>query len=252
MKKILVIILTLVFVSFVLKAQTKKVLLEEFTGAHCGQCPMGSYILDSLLEVYPGLIGVSLHSYVPSDAMYFLHIDTIAAEYAAGAPLGAIDRINFPDGFGYVAKLQTTWNGHVQTRLAVTPTLTVSINPSWDSPTRNITALISTNILSNMPSGDYRFNLYVVEDSVTGTGPGYEQVNFYDGIAGNPFYGMGNPIINYAHRHVVRAILPQAWGQAGIISSTPATGQIFSTTFNYTLPAGYNEDRVMLVAFVSK
>ena len=249
MKKI-ALALTLSAFSFLLNAQTKKVLLEEFSGAHCGNCPMGSYTLDSLLGIYPDLIGVTLHSYQVPDAMFFPQIDTIGTAYAPGAPLGAIDRI-YNASWGYVGEISTNWGTRIQTRLLVPPQLSVSVNSTWNSISRNISTQITTNILANMTSGDYRFNLYVVEDSVLTTGAGYDQTNLYNTIAGNPFYGMGDPIIGYVHRHVVRAILPQSWGQAGIISSTPTTGQNFTTTINYVLPAAYNENRIRLVAFVS-
>src|SRR3990172_3990520 len=145
--------------SVIVNAQTKKVLLEEFSGAHCGQCPMGSYTLDSLLNKYPNLIGISLHSYLPADAMHFAEIDTIATPYAPGAPLGAIDRINFNDGWSYVAKLYQNWDAHVQTRLAAAPPLTVSLTAAWNPITRNISAQITANVLATMPTGDYRFTL---------------------------------------------------------------------------------------------
>jgi hypothetical protein len=54
------------------------------------------------------------------------------------------------------------------------------------------------------------------------------------------------------HRHVVRAILPKAWGQPGIIPATPTSGQQFTTTLTYTLPPGVVEGKVKLVAFVSR
>lgn len=251
MKKTLLILLLTVSCQFGF-AQSKKVLLEEFSGAHCSQCPMGYYILDSLLNIYPDLIGVSLHSYTSYDSMYFSQLDTISTPYAPGAPLGAIDRILWDGSWSYVAQLYTKWDTFVQVRLDVTPMLTVSLNALWNSLTRDISAQVSTEILTNMPSGDYRFNLYVVEDSVTGTGPGFDQFNIYNTLPGNPFYGMGDPIVGYAHRHVVRAILQSAWGVPGIISSSPSIGQNFNYIYNYTLPTNIQEDRVTLVAFISK
>lgn len=249
MKKIILLLLISIY-SIVGNGQTRKVLLEEFTGAHCGNCPMAGYTLDSLLGIYPDLIGVSLHSYGVVDAMFFPQIDTIGIAYAPGAPLGAIDRI-YNSSWGYVAEMTTNWGASIQTRLAVPPELSISLSSTWNVATRLISAQINTSILTNLPAGDYRFNLYVVEDSVTGSGSGYDQVNLYNGIVGNPFYGMGDPIIGYVHHHVVRAILPQAWGQAGIISAAPTVGQNFTTTINYTLPAGYDETKIKLVAFVS-
>ena len=54
-------LVVLILLTSLVQAQTKKVLLEEFTGARCGNCPMGSYYIDSMLAKYPDLITVSLH-----------------------------------------------------------------------------------------------------------------------------------------------------------------------------------------------
>ncbi len=250
MKKILLLIT--VCCALGVNAQTKKVLFEEFTGAYCGTCHLGSHIMDSLLGLYPDVIGVSLHTYSFPDSMFFSEIDTLGIEYAPGAPLGATDRIFWgAPSWNFVAETQENWGARIQNRLALTPELTVSISANWNASTRNITTNISTDILTNMAVGDYRFNLYVVEDSVIGVGSGYDQSNLYNTLPGHQFFGLGDPILGYVHRHVVRAILPQAWGQAGIISTSPTAGQNFSTNINYTLPANYNENKIKLVAFVS-
>ncbi len=250
--KMVIIILTAILITgSTVYGQTKKVLFEEFSGAHCGQCPMGAYYMDSLLNLYPNVIGVSLHSYGDQDAMFFPEIDTIGIAYAPGAPMGATDRVLW-EGTSYVAEIWTNWGTRIQSRLSETPNVSVSVNADWNSSTRDITVQLSTNILNNLPNGDYRFSLYIVEDSVTGTGSGYDQSNYYNTTVGNPFYGLGNPILGYVHKHVVRAILPQAWGESGIIDSSPISGQSFSTIISYNLPIDYDENNIKLVGFVSK
>jgi hypothetical protein len=203
-----------------------------------------------MLALYPNLIPVALHSYTNSDAMDFAQIDTIDAAYTQGAPLAAIDRICSASSSNQTAVFVNTWNTKIQQRLSVPAVLALNIIPSWNSSTRNITAQVSINIISNMSSGDYRLSLYVVEDSVTGIGAGYDQESFYDADASSPFYGMGNPIVGFIHKHAVRAMLSSSWGLQGLIPSAPVTGQNFNYTFNYTLPVSYNENRVHLVAFV--
>lgn len=247
MKKLL--LYSILFASFNLSAQTKKVLFEEFTGTGCGNCPEGHYIMDGLLDTYPNVIGVGLHTYNASDAMSLPEIDTIGQAYAGGAPMAGTDRIFSGSS---VAQIWTTWESDIQTRLAESPKLSVSLDVNWNDVTRLISTNITCDILENLPSGDYRFNLYVVEDSVTGVGAGYDQTSYYDSNPSSPFYGLGDPIVGYVHRHVARAILPHSWGQGSIISSSPLTGESFSTTINYTLPVSYNEDKIELVAFVSE
>ena len=247
MKKLL--LYSILCVSFNLSAQTKKVLFEEFTGTGCGNCPEGHYIMDGLLDTYPNVIGLGLHTYNASDAMSLPEIDTIGQAYAGGAPMAGTDRIFSGSS---VAQNWTVWESNIQTRLAESPKVSVLLNVNWNGVTRLISTSITCDILENLPSGDYRFNLYIVEDSVTGVGAGYNQTSYYDSNPSSPFYGLGNPIVGYVHRHVARAILPHSWGQGGIISSSPLTGESFSTTINYTLPASYDEQKIELVAFISK
>jgi len=242
-------LVTLLLATFSLSAQTKKVLFEEFTGTACGNCPKGHYIMDNLLDTYPNVIGVGLHTYNSNDAMFFPEIDTIGQAYTPGAPMAGTDRIFSGSS---VAQAWSTWESDIQTRLAESPKLSVSLDVTWNSSSRLISAIITCDMLQNLPNGDYRFNLYVVEDSVTGTGSGYDQTSYYDSDSTLPFFGLGNPIVGYVHKHVARAILPNSWGQGGIISSSPLTGESFSTTINYTLPASYDEQKIELVAFISK
>ena len=242
-------LLTLLLATFSLSAQTKNVLFEEFTGTACGNCPSGHYIMDDLLDTYSNLIGVGLHTYNSNDAMFFPEIDTIGQAYTPGAPMAATDRIFSGSS---AAQPWTTWESDIQTRLAESPKLSVSLDVTWNSSSRLISTIITCDMLQNLPTGDYRFNLYVVEDSVTGTGSGYDQTSYYDSDPSLPFFGLGNPIVGYVHRHVARAILPNSWGQGGIISSSPLTGESFSTAINYTLPVSYDEQKIELVAFISK
>ena len=39
--------------------------------------------------------------------------------------------------------------------------------------------------------------VYLIEDDVTGSGYGYDQVNYYDSESESPFYGLGNPIVEF-------------------------------------------------------
>ena len=243
------------FISLNAQSQTaiKKVLIAEFSGVQCGNCPESSHVLDSLLATHPNTIGVALHTYTSQDAMYFNAADTIGTSYAGGAPLAAIDRILWSGTSSTnVAIYHTQWNNRITQQLATTPAVQVSLQPIWTASNRMISTSIQAKFLTQLNPADYRFNLYVVEDSVTGTGPLYDQVNLYNTQAGSPFFGLGNPIIGYVHRHTVRATLPYSWGQAGVIPNSPVNGQTYSTTLNYTLPMGYDETKVTLVAFVSK
>ena len=72
---------------------TKKVLIEEFTGAWCGYCPDGAHRLENIINLNDGnVIGVSLHN---GDQMAVGHTDYLGSIYQnTGFPSGMVDRIS--------------------------------------------------------------------------------------------------------------------------------------------------------------
>jgi hypothetical protein len=245
----------LVLASAHLKSQTRRILLEEFTGAHCGNCPEGAWVLDSLLKKYPGTIGVSLHSYGFTDDMWSFEIDSVSTPYTNGsAPYMELDRLRYGASKGLYPLINRflSWATLMHDRLLVPAELSVDLSTTWNAISREITATADINILTGLSNGEYRVTFYIVEDSVSGTGAGYDQANLYDGVAGHPFFGMGNPIVGYVHRRVVRKILPMAWGMNGIIPNAPLTGQFFTSTQYYYLPPSMDESKVSVVALVNR
>jgi hypothetical protein len=95
-------------------------------------------------------------------------------------------------------------------------------------------------------------NVYVIEDSVKGTGSGWDQVNYYNTQSGHTYYGAGNPIVGFNHMHVVRAMLGGPFGTPGFITKDAAINKTFSKYYTYTLPSGANYKHFKLVAMVEK
>lgn len=64
-------------------------------------------------------------------------------------------------------------------------------------------------------------------------------------------YGRGNPIVGYEHRHVIRKVVTDVWGNSGIIPNNPEVNKNYSTNFNFQLDDFWNPDSLTLAAFVS-
>ena len=102
----------------------------------------------------------------------------------------------------------------------------------------------STNL-----SGDYRLSVYLIEDDVSGTGYGYDQVNFYDTDSSSPFYGLGDPIEDYEHNHIVREVLSESLGDEISTSALISGGEHIET---YTVDLSpYNNNNLSIVAFIN-
>ncbi len=249
-----------------------KVLIEEFTTASCGNCPMMSQYIRTWHEANEAnSIMVSIHEGSGVDAMSSA---TTAAIFNAMHPSGGwfapavmIERAIYPStgGEAYLSCYQS-WgspNGPgidtIATRLmGEAPIVDIEISGTYNSASRQLEATVNATFLQSVNAGDWRINLFLVEDSVLGwpglgAFAGWDQ-HCYDANWANTYYpGMfdGTSIIGYPHRHVMRKSFFGNWGAAGIIPSVPLTGTSYSTSASITVDTAYHDNHLSLVAFVS-
>lgn len=236
--------------SFNATAQEKRVLIEQYTGAWCGWCVDGAYIMDTLIAGNPGrVIGVKVHQ---GDDMQTKDMDSLGA-FIPGFPAGGINRKVYPPSTSF-AIYREQWPAKVQAELQAPAKADVEISDiTFDPATRVMSAKVTAKFFAAL-NGDMRLNLYVVEDSVSGTGSGYDQNNYLAGRAGyedNPFYKLPAVLKGYQHRHVVRNMLGGTWGTANVIPASVTSGASYSYTYTYTVPINVKADQVTLVGTVA-
>lgn len=226
----------------------KNALIEEFTTAVCQYCPRGTTEMNTILANHNNVIGVALHAGFGTDAMTIADHSTVAGAFTSGAPSAAIDRVLF-QGEEEVGVSTNVWEPYaVQQAATITPVSIIADN-TYNSTTRELTVNASARFYGPI-SDNFRINCYIVEDSVTGTGSGYNQVNAYNGTSGTEWYQKGNPIVGFAHRHVCRQMLGGAWGTPAVIANPTTDGGLYTKQYTYTLPQTWNESRVQIVVLV--
>ena len=243
----------------------KKVVMEEFTGTWCGFCPEGTVEIDTMMAHYNYFIPVAIHdSSEGTDSMVIAAGFTIDSAYSNGFPSAIVDRVYYL-GQPAVPVSYTdnnwdfTWEPFIEERDTMGSPANVSlVNTTYDTTTRQLTTTVRADFLANV-GGDYRLNLYVVEDSILGSGVGWEQNNYFSSTASggsvdpnSPLYNLPDPITDWYHRHVLRAALGGAWGDAGIIPATVASGSSYTNTYTYTLPQHWNAAQVSIVGLVEE
>ena len=251
MKKFTVLTFVLFIVTFSQAQITKRVLVEKFTSAGCGNCPNGTAELTSITANAPNVIWISHHAGFITDPMLFPEIDTIADAFTPGAPMAAVDRVKFA-GQSTVAVGVNQFQSRITSQLAEVAQASVGVTGNYDPPSRVANIEVRVNFpVAVTAQNEYRINLIMVEDSVVGSGSSYNQSNYFNNTAGHAFQGMGNPITNYAHRHVSRDVISTAWGTSGIVPSSPMAATDYVANYTYTIPAGYDETKIRFVAFVT-
>lgn len=207
----------------------RRVLLEDFTGQRCVNCPKASDEIKALQEQYgeDHVIAVGIHSgplgfYTKSDYLGLStevgdeYYDHWALEYQ---PVGLIDR---------GAPLEyTAWNARIREELEKTAPVEIDIELHQND--NQLTVQAEVMGIDGTTSG--RLQLWLTEDGITA------------------FQMMpdGTRNMEYIHRHVFRAAINGTWGE----SVSVAEGETITTKdYLFTIPEGWNADRLSVVAFV--
>lgn len=244
------VLVVIIFAAIInLNAAKKRVLIEQFTGAWCQFCTDGTAKMDEIMQMYPDqVLGVKFHN---GDKMAIPETDIIGAALGlTGYPTGNVDRapVNV-SGQTRIMIDRTIWQQVAEALMKQPAIVDIKLDWAYDESTGSIIASISATF-EQAVSTEVRFNVYVIEDEVTGSGPGWDQANYYNNEPGHPFYQKGNPIKNYKHMQVVRATLGGPWGAENSIPQPINVGSKAKYTFEIKKNASWNIDKVKLIGMV--
>ncbi len=226
---------------------SKKVLIEEGSGAWCGYCVDGHYRLKGILEANPTTVFAGVHH--NSDGMVNASSNDINTTYQTGYPYGMVDRKKFDDQDN-VGMNRTLWAAKAAAQLnEATPVNVSIINKTFDWAAGTVTYTVKADFVDYAKPGDLRINTMVIEDKVRGpkntpTNTQWNQTNYYSyyygssaaGGPSHPLFAEPQYIIGYWHNEVVRGFPSGTWGTPGVITN-PAPGQSYTYTYTHTMQA---------------
>lgn len=238
----------------------RRILLEEFSTAQCGFCPDGDVIASNIVRDHPSVIWVTHHAGFGTDSMTTLHSPAIAGAFVNFAPSGVIDRVKYPKHvapYENLGNIRSKWDSLVTAHLGDEQYAEIRIVSTYRASSQQLECEVEVEFSAVPSTGDLRLHLFVIEDSIVGTGKGYDQTNYFNSTVGHKYRGAGDPIIGYAHHRVVSAIPTGAWGVEGIIPRTPETGKVYTWNWSGDMNTIWDRnnvgrhDIISLVAFVS-
>ncbi|MBD5337323.1 MAG: Omp28 family outer membrane lipoprotein [Bacteroides sp.] len=215
----------------------RKVLVMEFTGQQCPNCPLGAQTVESIHDAYPeNVISVSLHP--------FNHILT--------NPLGADPGLRSeeatvmfeyyrPEGFPCAVFNGTTmsmstgeWNKLFRQELIKTPDADITLTTAFNESSRELKVHYTVEYIDNI-SDETNIQLWITESGIIAP-----QIN-----NGNP------PLIpNYDNKHVLRVSLTGEWGES--LGKSHKNGEVVRGEASYELPQEWDATQCHVVAFVQK
>ena len=212
---------------------SRAVLIEDYTGQYCVNCPRATEEIERLIEQYGDsiVIAVAIHSgpfgkskgepsplYTEVGDMYF-NTWGMSAQ-----PIGLIDRLFGSTPFSY-----TDWAGGVNYEVAIEPPVSFLTNIDYDSETRDAAIEVQTiGLDSALVSG--KLQVWLVEDSI-------------DSFQLMPD---GSREEHYNHMHVFRASVNDPWGDALSVSH----GQVAVKNYELKLDPAWVPEHCSVVTFL--
>lgn len=219
----------------------RKVLVEEFTGILCVNCPEGAERLETLLDIHgENLVVVSIHSgffAMPhsSSRLDFRTPEAEAIDALIGPvtayPSASINRQRFPDESSRIVNA-TTWAGYILQELARSSPVQMAIRTDFDPENRTLTGTVDLIYFENLDDPS-RLTIYLVEDGIIDSQFGE------DGLE-----------LDYVHRHVMRKTITPFNGQ--VLNNTLVSNEIQQVSFSTSVDSSWVFENMSVVALVSK
>ena len=201
--------------------QNRNVVIEEFTGINCPNCPDGHMVANNIMNAYPDRVwAVNIHAgnYAPMYYPNFNTTDGTAIYYGfnvTGFPQAVVNRST---DYGLS---RTDWATHTNQQIEQTAECNIGGQVIIDPETRTATINVEIYYVSNSAASTNYLNVIMLEDDIIGP-----QANGYV----NPSQYING---QYHHNHVFRDAVTSTWGDA--ISPTTA-GSLISKTYTYNIP----------------
>jgi hypothetical protein len=218
-----------------------KVLVEEYTGVKCVNCPAGSAEIENLKSKYgENVIALSIHAGIfakpYTESKYDLKVkdgEDIMAYVGApeGYPSATIDRKQFA-GQTSLQVGQNTWAGYIEQQLKEAAPLKVSLKNDYNTATRelkiNVSVLPFQNINQNL-----RITVLMSENEIS---------DYQSTPQGK--------VADYKHKHVLRDVITAATGD--VLGAEYKVANLVEKSYTYKIPDTWNADKCSVIAFVHR
>lgn len=254
-RNIMVLAVLALFCTAITNAQLpkRKMVIEKQTGAWCQYCPGGIEAFESFEKQYPH-DGILMAYHGPDSYPEQMKIPEQTALQQAGYWNGSFPNacLNREAPYVQIGVNQATAQASANIQNNATSIVSVGFkNVNYNAGTRSLTVELEAKFFEKH-DGDKRFVLIIVEDSVTGSGTGYDQVNAYNTQQGSKWYQKGNPMKNFYHRHVVRKAVGDIFGAAGSLPKLVQSGDVKTYTFSTKIDNAWKPEKIHLVAMVAE
>ncbi len=216
----------------------QKVLLEEFTGHQCPNCPAGAEEASQLHSLYEGrFIVIAYHagffartsSDFPIDYRTSVGNELNTHFGVVSYPAGLINRKG-----GNVVGV-TEWSGLTSEVISQEPSLRLTISKTYNETTRLLNVTVTAKALAQLSS--MNVSVFITESGMVSPQKTSNDPNYPSGV-----------IPDYQHNHVFRASMNGTWGNE-IFNAGAEANKTETLEMNYTISNDWNAENIHIVCF---
>ncbi len=211
----------------------RAVLIEDFTGQYCVNCPRATEEIERLVEQYGDsvVIAVAIHSgpfskqkgeasplYTTVGDDYFNHWGL------SGQPVGLVDRLYGPAPFSY-----TDWGAGVNYEIGFKAPVSFLVDADYDDETRDASVEVQT-IGLDASTVNGKLQVWLVEDSI-------------DSFQLMPD---GSRVEHYNHMHVFRSSINDPYGDEVSVNH----GEVATKKYGFSMDPTWVPEHCSLVVFL--
>lgn len=178
------------------------VLLEPFTSTTCGACPIAHHEIERIEEVNNNIIHFTHYLSGPLNHAYTNYVIE-KVNKTLYTPLSFIQRDNGDLGVVYyvIDRLEEIIDGELGRQADIGLSVETTIIE------QDLSVDVKINTKPDAMIEDLAITVLIVENSVIGTGQGYDQRNYGHSDQNHPYYNRGEYIEGFEHTNVIRYVI---------------------------------------------
>jgi predicted RNA-binding Zn-ribbon protein involved in translation (DUF1610 family) len=232
-------------------SHVRKILVEDYTGHNCPNCPGAGVIAEDIKSLYGNKVvlltvhagwfanpacGVAGgHPAIDFQTTAGTDYDTFFGISALGNPNGMINRISVG---GSQVISPSSWTSIVDTMVTKDPDAYIEITNSYNPTTRALDITLESEFL-NAANGTYKLCVLIKEDNIHSW-----QQNNDAGIGTTPI------IADYTHHNVLRMAVNGSWGDTLATGVIPAATSVVKNYNVASLNSSWDDSNCSVVAFI--
>lgn len=223
--------------------KVRKILLEEFTGHLCINCPEATILAHDLKLVFGDqLILMTIHggelalpSSAPFEADYRTAEGTGIYNYylPVGVPMGLVNRKPYE---GSTTLFKDSWEPAIVDLKDLPPEAYIEIETSYDEGSRKLDIHVHSEFLEDQTQAS-NLCVFIIESGIVSA-----QKNDLASIGPTPDWD------DYEHENMLRKSLTGTWGE--LLMEQASSGDIMTKDYSVTLDSDMDANHCAIVAFV--